>query len=376
MVIHPKTLDRAVKLITKFEGVETEAYQDPQGIATICTGLTKYPNGDIVRIGDVCKASICYQYTKDLIQEESLEYIKNIPGWERLGHRRQASLLSFGWNKGFSVYKTEEFEPIQAILKASIDYPERYEEMSEVLSLYATDQGQESAALLNRRSIEGSEWDKESVKSLYFRAKRDTYLKKAALDYIWLADQAKKKIEEDEIIQVSQSREIPNDLHNWLWIYGISGEWAVYMPDLELLTSDISTCVDIDWTDLNYPLGKYLTVGEVIQYDPRNAPEKSSLEAERLLRLAEEFNAVREAWNGPLWVTGGFRLEPFNREIGGVANSIHSRGEGLDICPGREDIHHLFNWLKGRWTGKIDYQPDHGYLTLDISNNGGFVGIR
>ena len=226
MVIHPKTLDRAVKLITKFEGVETEAYQDPQGIATICTGLTKYPNGDIVRIGDVCKASICYQYTKDLIQEESLEYIKNIPGWERLGHGRQASLLSFGWNKGFGVYKTEEFEPIQAILKASIDYPERYEEMSEVLSLYATDQGQESAALLNRRSIEGSEWDKESVKSLYFRAKRDTYLKKAALDYIWLADQAKKKIEEDEIIQVSQSREIPNDLHNWLWIYGISGEWG------------------------------------------------------------------------------------------------------------------------------------------------------
>ncbi len=376
MAIHLKTLDRAVKLITKFEGVETEAYQDPQGVATICTGLVKYPGGDIVRMGDVCKASICYQYTKDLIKEESSQYIANLPGWERLGHSRQAALLSFGWSKGFDIYKTEEFRPIKEILKASIDYPERYEEMSEIFSLYATYQGHESAALLDRRSIEGNEWDRESVKSIYLKAKRDTYLKKATLDYIWLADAAKKRIEEDEIIQISQSREIPRDLHNWLWIYGTPGRWAAYMPDFELLTSHIPTNSDIDWTDLNYPLGKYLTVGEVVQYDPRNTPEKDSIESKCLIRLVEEFHAVREAWNGPLWVVGGFRSEPFNREIGGRPDSAHSKGEGLDICPGQEDIHHLFNWLKSRWRGKIDYQPDQGYLTLDISNNGGFVGIR
>ena len=37
-----------------FEGVETEAYLDAVGVPTICSGLTRYPNGAPVRMGDVC----------------------------------------------------------------------------------------------------------------------------------------------------------------------------------------------------------------------------------------------------------------------------------------------------------------------------------
>ena len=58
LLITPLALAMAVNLIKGFEGVETEAYLDPVGVPTICSGLTRYPNGAPVRMGDVCAGDI------------------------------------------------------------------------------------------------------------------------------------------------------------------------------------------------------------------------------------------------------------------------------------------------------------------------------
>ncbi len=70
MAIHPATLLKAAALIEEFEGIEEEAYLDPIGIPTICAGLTRYPNGTPVRMGDVCSGSICRAHLENMLLRE------------------------------------------------------------------------------------------------------------------------------------------------------------------------------------------------------------------------------------------------------------------------------------------------------------------
>ncbi len=376
MVIPKKTTSLAARLISKLEGSESEAYLDPVGVPTICTGMTKYPNGEPVRMGDVCRTSICYEYTIDQINRELFPLTQRIPGWDSLGSKRQASLLSFAWNTGFNFDRSTDFEDIEKILEAGHKDPSRYEELSHKLFAYATINGQISDALTQRRQIEGDLWDEESIKGLSFTAKTDTYLKKATLDPIWLSDQARIGIEEDEVIDIWKVQEIPNDLHNWVWLSGENERWAAYMPDWEVNMPISSSQEKIDWSDMGYPLGRHLVVGDILQYDPRRSPDKGSEEEKNLLIMAKEFNAIREAWNGHLGIAGGYRPEPFNREIGGEENSAYQQGKALDIYPVVHDSFHLYSWLKSRWQGGIQYNQDADIITIDILNGGRFVGIR
>lgn len=376
MAIPIKTTSLAARLISKFEGSETEAYLNPVGVPTICTGMTRYQNGEPVRMGDVCRPSICYQYTIDLINSELQELTKRIPGWALLGSSRQASLLSFAWNVGSDFDRSPDFQELTEILREGASDPHRYEEFSSALLKYTTINGQISDALKKRRVVEGELWNQESIHGLSLKATKDTYLKKATLDPIWLSDQARLAIAEDDVIDIWKVQEIPNDLHNWVWISGKDEKWAAYMPDWEVVSEISEEKDNIDWHDMQYPLGRHLTVGEILQYDPRRSPETGSQEEKNLLILSREFNAIREAWNGPLGVAGGYRPEPFNREMGGESESAYKQGKALDIYPVAYENCHLYRWLKSRWQGGIQYEQDAGIITIDIVNGGRFVGLR
>lgn len=81
MEIHPRTKTLATELLTRLEGCETTAYLDPVGVPTICTGLTRYPNGEPVRLEDVCHEDICGKYTEQLVAEKSyLHYVVFLVG--------------------------------------------------------------------------------------------------------------------------------------------------------------------------------------------------------------------------------------------------------------------------------------------------------
>ena len=55
---------------------------------------------------------------------------------------------------------------------------------------------------------------------------------------------------------------------------------------------------------------------------------------ENIRALVEEvLDPVREAFGGPIVVNSGYRCERHNRDVGGVRNSQHLRGEAADIAP-------------------------------------------
>ena len=383
MVVHPQTLDRAATLISQLEGVETEAYVDPAGHTTICTGLTRYENGEPVRQGDICSERVCHEHTKSLIAKDCVPLLEKIPSWSRFGSRRQAALLSFAWNNGFAFYEQDDFKDIAELLKAGSINPSIYSQVGAEMLNYTQIKGRESPALTSRRLLEKEVWDREANCCLTLRNVVDTYLKKAPIDALALSDSGKIRFEEGEEISCSDIQEIPNSTHNWLALNPRGERWVIDWRDWEVVMEDIehrSHESYEDWFNLNCFVGKYLTVGELLQYDLRRVPDQGSQEEKNLFLLAREFSAVREGWGGSIGVCGGFRPEPINREIGGDLDDPYSHGKALDIYPCGDEVSHLFNWLRHRWSGSLIDYSEKGYIRLDMSDIGvgpaRFLGLR
>ena len=151
---HPLTITKAAALIELFEGVEVEAYLDPLGVPTLCTGMTQYSNGERVRMGDVCYESICTEYTIEQIERDVLPEVSKIPGWDNLGSNRQSALISFAWNMGFNFFEVEGFEDMQEALKEGVDHPEAYEDIGCIFGLYSKSYGGQLPGLMYRREVE------------------------------------------------------------------------------------------------------------------------------------------------------------------------------------------------------------------------------
>ena len=132
LLITPLALAMAVNLIKGFEGVETEV-TDPVGVPTICSGLTRYPNGAPVRMGDVCNKAVCERYLEDMLRHEYIPPLQH--SWmEWLWPQRQAVLISFAWNLGPNFYGNTGFETISSVLDEGAVKPEAYSKMPEALN--------------------------------------------------------------------------------------------------------------------------------------------------------------------------------------------------------------------------------------------------
>ena len=201
---HPLTIGKAATLIERFEGIEVESYLDPQGVPTICTGLTKYTNGDPVRMGDVCFESICTEYTKEQIERDILPELSKIPGWDNLGPNRQAALISFAWNMSIDFFEKSEFENLREVLKEGAIHPEAYEDVPYILGLFTKSYGEQLPGLMYRREIESNEWRKESIIPIHLKASQETYLKKAPINHFQLSESGKQFVEVDEELYVSR----------------------------------------------------------------------------------------------------------------------------------------------------------------------------
>lgn len=57
-----KTSTKGLQLIKHFEGCKLQAYICPAGVATIGWGTTIYPDGKLVRMGDVCTEEQAHEY--------------------------------------------------------------------------------------------------------------------------------------------------------------------------------------------------------------------------------------------------------------------------------------------------------------------------
>jgi len=371
------TLALSMGLIEKFEGIEESAYVDSVGVPTICAGLTRYPDGAPVRSGDVCSKPVCQAYLKGMLENEFIPKLARIPGWERLGRCRQSVLVSFAWNMGSNFYDHQGFETISKVLKDGAKNPEAYELMPEALNLYNMADGIRLEGLAKRRQMEADIWMGESDGVRVLDCVNDTYLKRAPLPSEWLSELALRPFKTGETLRVVATDEIPADSHEWVTLEGSGERWTIYKPHwwtrpehhVEVFDSGED---DVDWDDFDAPVSKYLTVGEVLQNDARRKPDKGSEEELAVMSLAKQFDAIREAWGGPLGVTSGYRPEPINKEVGGRPGSFHAKGMALDIYPVGESCSVFYKWISRRWSGGLGDGCRKGFIHLDTRDHGKF----
>lgn len=63
----------------------------------------------------------------------------------------------------------------------------------------------------------------------------------------------------------------------------------------------------------------------------KNVPNKT--EKDSLTRLAENIlQPLRDHFDEPIKIGSGYRCEKLNKDVGGVANSQHMKGEAADLC--------------------------------------------
>jgi hypothetical protein len=217
---------------------------------------------------------------------------------------------------------------------------------------------------------------KADPKPVLFRieAKQDTWLKKQPVQAGALGEKEKVAVERGKVYAVSAYTECAADAHAQVELAAGAGTWFIFEPHWarEQRTGEAMPA-SVDWADFDALVTPNLTVGEILQWDKRRIPGPNASVRTRLLRTAEEFQRIREAWGRPLGVTSWYRPEPINAQVGGVPGSRHVSGEAFDIYPTDRSLESFYQWIRQRWTGGLGDGRNRGFIHLDTRGGGGFV---
>lgn len=93
------SLEKAVKLIKKFEGFYANTYYDPVGILTIGYGTIAYPNGQKVKMGDFVTEAKASEYLQLHIEKDILPAMSELIK-VTLTENQFSALVSFVYNLG------------------------------------------------------------------------------------------------------------------------------------------------------------------------------------------------------------------------------------------------------------------------------------
>ena len=101
----------AIDLIKKYEGLSLKAYKCPAGIATIGYGITTYPDGSPVKIGDEITKTKADALLLDYVINKILPNIRDLD----LTEGQQAALCSLIYNIGWGAFaKSKCYKAIKA----------------------------------------------------------------------------------------------------------------------------------------------------------------------------------------------------------------------------------------------------------------------
>ena len=84
---------------------------------------------------------------------------------------------------------------------------------------------------------------------------------------------------------------------------------------------------------------RFLSWSELACHDRAKTPYPVELEYSEVLDdLVEMFEAIRGEYGRPIKIVSAYRTPAYNRSVGGVPNSTHTRGLALDIRPVRGSL--------------------------------------
>jgi hypothetical protein len=217
---------------------------------------------------------------------------------------------------------------------------------------------------------------KAEAKPVLFRvtATQDTWLKKEPVQASELGEKQKVAVPRGKEYAVVAYTERAADAHAQVELAAGAGTWFLFEPHWRR-GQGVGGAVasSVNWSNFDALVTPNLTVGEVVQWDRRRIPAANSAVTGRLVRTAQEFQKIRDAWGRPLGVTSFYRPEPINGQVGGVPGSRHVSGEAFDVYPVDRSLDAFYQWIRTRWTGGLGDGRPRGFVHLDTRNGGTFV---
>jgi hypothetical protein len=212
-------------------------------------------------------------------------------------------------------------------------------------------------------------------------ARRATVLKKSPKQAAELGEKEVLQVPAGKEYGVAAYTEVAADAHAQVELAHGAGTWYIWEPHWRRVsgTGGAKPAAEIDWSNFNALVTPGVTVGEILQWDKRRIPPAGSSVRGRLVKTAQEFQRIRDAWGRPLGVTSWYRPEPINQQVGGVPGSRHVGGEAFDVYPTDKPLEAFYQWIRPRWTGGLGDGRHRGFIHLDTRNGGGFVpggGVR
>jgi len=210
---------------------------------------------------------------------------------------------------------------------------------------------------------------------LRIAARQDTVLKKSTKQAIELGDKEVLQVPAGKEYGVAAYTEVATDAHAQVELAHGAGTWYIWEPHWRRVsgTGGAKPAAEIDWSNFGSLVTPGLTVGEILQWDKRRIPPAGAAVRSRLVKTAQEFQRIRDAWGRPLGVTSWYRPEPINQQVGGVPGSRHVSGEAFDVYPTDKPLEAFYQWIRPRWTGGLGDGRHRGFIHLDTRNGGWFV---
>jgi GH24 family phage-related lysozyme (muramidase) len=145
----------ARKLISSFEGFESQAYPDPASGGdpwTIGYGFTTLNNKPVP------PGTTISRQQADLLLDQGInayaaDLAESIPHWDAMHPDQRSALISFAWNLGLGFYGSEGFTTISRRLR-----DKDWSNVPNALRLYCNPGTPVEAGLLRRREAEGNIW--------------------------------------------------------------------------------------------------------------------------------------------------------------------------------------------------------------------------
>lgn len=368
-----RALIQAAELVRQTTPLIEEARLNETGAAEVGYQLTMHGQIGVILGDRMTRAQADAALWHELLSCDE-QARGTLADWDLLGPSRRAAVLSFLLGPGCGDERGMQYERAhrRRQLRSIWAHPDAVERL--LLQFGRDNLGRLSPELANRRQREAALWHSETVMTQILKANQDTFLKKAPIPNSYLSSSGKVKVEAGSLIVASGIQDLAGDAHDLVTI-GHLGQWYIFGPHFGPETPQAPAkgrITTVDWTDLDAPVGRYFTVREVLRGDLRRRPAAGSPEEKNILAVIRDADAIREAWGGGVFITSGYRPEPFNREAGGVPNSRHVVGDALDICPVDGDLGGMFRWLKPRWSGALGDGRRKGFLHIDKRNGGGF----
>ena len=212
-------------------------------------------------------------------------------------------------------------------------------------------------------------------------ARRATALKKEMKQATELGDKGVLSVAAGKVYGVAEYTEVAANAHARVELASGAGTWYIWGPHWRIVGEQAKAVAGswANWRDFNALVTPNVSVGEILQWDKRRIPPAGASVRARLVRTAQEFQRIRDAWGRPLGITSWYRPEPINREVGGVPGSRHVAGEAFDVYPTDRPLEAFYQWIRPRWAGGLGDGRRQGFIHLDTRNGKGFVpggGVR